>query len=763
MLPNYPEIEIPSKYQYRKNLVNFIENLVKKEITLNFTRKQVESLLSPTQEKMDYAILNQEDRKKIQNKVNNFIKEYQTYGNLISESAKLSETDPRYFNINDLKTFEQITDTITKVSYINKIKNFGNKVLKSYSNLMYHENGDLDENIIEKLNVIQSENLTTDALKSLFSNIKIVRDNKNGFEELLNKIIMSFDSDKSKIMSLIENENLNALVKLDNNNILVIQINDFKASEKLGNNKWCISNDESYFNSYLSGNDNEIEGLIGQHYFVFNFNLQKDHEFSHFAFTTDFSGKITAAFNKKNEDISYNIDKILQEEIKLDILTILESEINRIKNFTRDSTLEIIEKLESFLSDRDEEFSLSKVFSNPLIANFLLKEKTKINDFEYHLNYKYEDIIKQFNNIDKLDFNDLEIRTLFIDSLEYAKVVYEKNISRYKNIESVLSMVSDYDYHFEEVFFEENPDADENDLYHAALDFLKTAEDLDIAPYIQESLVNNFNQEILKQKIKKETLADFSDLEIKRLYELFKEEIPEILNKKIVDLQYRNSSISNSKNNNLGDNLASLLVKDYYMEFDHKIKENEKIVICATLLNSPHESDNKFAETYLKDYIPNSVEYLLYNLEKQTNETKRIVINAINSKEFKEKVLSGGININYQDFTYALYDKLDISKDLDKETKDFIIKNLHPTSITSDSGRIHKKKESEIVFDFFERTLSLIKNGLLDKEKVKSAIEDTRLYYGDKNKISNYSNYSEYFDIELKRKSSVKKISSLKK
>lgn len=737
MLPNFKELTIPSKYQSRKNFINFVEKLIEEEICIYLKMKKEEVktvILTP-----NFVVV-------LQKKLDKFLKEYTVYANLISESAKLNKEDPRYFKINELESFEEITDKITKVNVINKVKKFANKLLRSYSNLLYKEDGSLNENIIEKFSVIMEENLEKEKLSELFSNIKIVDGNKDGFSALLDKIIMSFNPNKQDILDLIKNENINAVVKHDENGVIIIQINDFNASEKLGNSKWCISNDKSYFEDYLIDSDIEIDGLLGNHYFVYDFNLNKDDKMSHYAFTVNFNGEITAAFDKRNEDISESVINIFDKTV---ISKILVPEIKRINDLDEKSCFDIIEKLEELITDPDsnDNYSLSNVFSNPLIANYILKEKTKSekNLPEYLLNYRYNDIRKQFNNIDKLNFEDESIQELFVNSIKYAKKVYESNFNCFLNLEYVLEIISEEDPEFESETLAENPYATEEDLLETAIEYIKTNTYLNLPPHLKDYISYDFNKELLTSEDKTRALYLLSEDKKQELYETFKDYISKVLDQTSLSC----FSFIQKKDKGLENNIFSILLKQYYIDYEYKLNDKEKSIICATLLKSPDIEDNKFAKEHLNDYLAENVEHFLYHYEQQSKVTKKIVIDTLNSDNFKTKIKEDKIKINYEHFTYSLFDRKEVLIALTDETKLFIKENLHPFEVNSSSGRnilFSLDKYKSYDYDLGERSVILINEGLLDMERVFNYIRDADsiITYGDKNSTKPYDSISDY-------------------
>lgn len=78
-----------------------------------------------------------------------------------------------------------------------------------------------------------------------------------------------------------------------NDDMAIIQINNFEESNKLGTNNWCISRSNTYFNDYTNNNQNQ--------YFIYDFTKESEDTLSMIGITINDDGTLYAA-HKKNDD-----------------------------------------------------------------------------------------------------------------------------------------------------------------------------------------------------------------------------------------------------------------------------------------------------------------------------------------------------------------------------------------------------------------------------------------------------------------------------
>lgn len=93
----------------------------------------------------------------------------------------------------------------------------------------------------------------------------------------------------------------NTNVAYHTDEMVILKINDFEASKALGSGSWCISRNESHFESY-AGKANMLQ------FFVFDYTKDSNDKLSMIGITLDTDGSHSAA-HIKNDDCLYESDK----------------------------------------------------------------------------------------------------------------------------------------------------------------------------------------------------------------------------------------------------------------------------------------------------------------------------------------------------------------------------------------------------------------------------------------------------------------------
>jgi hypothetical protein len=214
---------------------------------------------------------------------------------------------------NELTKFESVYNFLKKIDSSNNIIDIINNGSKEsildliserekdhqyrliFSKKLTKDNGDLfNERSKALLKELTKEGLTANDFhiefvkkiakykdaESLNKGLKTYSESKRMWskEDYINKI----KSAKSKFTEIKED-------------ILLVEISDFKQSSKLGSASWCISSDFSAFNDYT---DN-----FQRQYFIYDFNKEADDPLSMMGVTVDFSGKIINAHDKNDLDL----------------------------------------------------------------------------------------------------------------------------------------------------------------------------------------------------------------------------------------------------------------------------------------------------------------------------------------------------------------------------------------------------------------------------------------------------------------------------
>lgn len=257
-----------------------------------------------------------------------------------------------------LTHFKSMADTFLNNSQLLKNYNFNFKeeIVKSIL-----ENNKLIERIDDNMNEIIKNHKISQMYKSIFSNKYnhlINNDTKEIFKNIYNLKIDTKDIQKyvgTKLASFKDSEelnknlnlflnkynsfdvesiktkalNLNSKLVLEGDNTIILEVSDYNACKELGSSSWCITRQESYFDSYSSGGNKQ--------YIYFDFNKPVSDELSMIGFTIRKDGVLETAhirndnfidFDKKykneyystiqNEISNFNLSKELEELISVE-------------------------------------------------------------------------------------------------------------------------------------------------------------------------------------------------------------------------------------------------------------------------------------------------------------------------------------------------------------------------------------------------------------------------------------------------------------
>lgn len=150
--------------------------------------------------------------------------------------------------------------------------------------------------------------------------------NPEDFNSALNKFLDSFNNFEVEYIENKCKEN-NAKIIFNKDNKIIVHIDNYNQSKNLGSNSWCISRNESYFNSYTSDGKNQ--------YFIFDLSkpsrdnmsligitLNKDREL-HTSHSKDdtllrISNETIKILVNQIKDLTINLDHRKKEKIKIE-------------------------------------------------------------------------------------------------------------------------------------------------------------------------------------------------------------------------------------------------------------------------------------------------------------------------------------------------------------------------------------------------------------------------------------------------------------
>lgn len=200
-------------------------------------------------------------------------------------------------------SFEELDDSMNNCIKTHKSKQYAhsiasNKYLHLYNSASYH--------VIKQIEDLGIDvKFLQDSIGKKIAGFK----DSNSFNEALTRMYNSY-SDFSLENMLIKSSSNNIEIISNEDNILILKIENFDQSKRLGSSSWCISRDDYYFNSYTKDGN--------QQYFIFNFNKTSSDNESMIGLTLLKDGKYSTSHLKN--DSHYSLNPFL-EDIQLKIVS----------------------------------------------------------------------------------------------------------------------------------------------------------------------------------------------------------------------------------------------------------------------------------------------------------------------------------------------------------------------------------------------------------------------------------------------------------
>lgn len=740
-LPIYKNIKIPHKIAARKHFVNFLDQLVYGETGLRNSIKEDNEAVELSKK------IKPEMLDKLQRMVDKTIEYYQKYGNLIKESKNVNKKDIRYFDFYASKSFEDIYDNMQRLIEINNTKKFANKYLRSYSDFLYNEDGDLDAGVMDKFEIIKNSSLSSAEIRETFQNIASIKGNKESFNNKLNQIISGLSQTRGDVLERVNKENLNVDIKFDENDFLVLQINDYNASVALGVPAWCISTDEGYYEDYLGNIDEDI--YLGKHYFAWNFAKIETDKMSKIAFTLDLKGDVSASYDRDNDPIEDIVGSYIKEHTGRNINKIMDHELIRINNVEGDDLVGSFINIRDFVEktreeqgvyvgyNKGERNNLSRFFKHPLSAiNRLSESYSKNSIVREFINFSESDIYEEYEN-----FPDLISVNEGGDVVrDFAQAIINAHKTYLRGYDEAKMGYTDIMFHCD--FDDErlNEDYEDNFYFDEKVEYINdngAAFWDDMSQYVIDYVSSDLTTTFLTEKIVGAKPIYFMNKDIKDgLYNHFEEYIPEILNKKVINNENAPFSRIGSHFMGFESCLMAPIVKPYFLDNKEKLTDSERVVICATLLASPNKDDNKFAFEHIPDAFPALLGNLITQKDDNTAYKKELIIKVLNSKSFKDEYSKGEIDWDTAEVIMSLADQKDIVSKLTDETREYLGENVMIYSIHSKSGRKkeHGSYDEVYKFDLAERLKYLVDEKIIKPSALNIAINESTICFGDLDK-----------------------------
>lgn len=369
-------------------------------------------------------------------KIKRSFEKYKKYESLFKNLQKLDKEDDSYLNLLESKDLEDFDDKMRSAIEKNQIKLYAKKYLGSYLKMANNET-------FELFKLIKEKNINHLLIKKELKNIALYNDTET-LNHFLEVLIKKDKLDSTRVFLDIEENNLDVDMLYNDDKYLVLNINNFEASKKLGSSQWCISTSESYYNSYLKGDDKR------NHLFFYDFTKKETHQLSKIGFTIE-NKKIINAFDKTNTGVSNQLNNglyipeyVLKESFeKLDYINENNNSIEILKNLSKNkieikdiSYKDIISVINIALKTDKEYLIEDKINNNSSFIIELINQKIKesINDssvlesvFILNNKLKRKGIILDLES--NKDFNDI-----FLEKEELTQYLLKKKYN-YQTVE----------------------------------------------------------------------------------------------------------------------------------------------------------------------------------------------------------------------------------------------------------------------------------------------------------------------------------------
>lgn len=619
------------------------------------------------------------------------------------------------YNILEDESLEKIYDNFIKHIEDSKVKKYAKSFLRSYKDL-------LNEESLKIFAELRNLNLDREIIANEIRKVAMFKDSKT-LNKMLSNILSSYSNGIESIIAKINPDAesiLDVNILKNKDNVLVLQINDFEASQELGSSQWCISTDESYFEEYLFSPDASIKyngeldqesdeydenKIEGKHFFYYNFNLPADNPLSKIGFTISANGSVVAAHNKNDECILEDIKEIISEE---DLIYFTKKALPYLSDFNYDKlinekrTYELSIENGAFLmlNTRNPLNVFSKIISDEEKSNWLLNNTGRIILRKEIVEKSYEDFFK-YNEISSEDFIE--------DIFNYYKFVnYAKEELRYdKYIDSIYNQ---FEY-----------DEDEEESFGV---------DMDITVYNRNLFNENFE----------EIFNNINDISKRLIFEKNIDILKSLLNEEIVKLEYsgfKNKGMNdpdfyiNKLNNKFLISASSFLI-------NKKIKltnaEESFLLLGSVLYGKTSDQINTMLCDKIKEEKIN-VNILLKNIDKLESST----IIKLNDFINKNPIILESYEPDNKSFQELLKNKLFLEY-FNNECKEVINKKLKENiNIIYESINENKKNDYSFGIDL----LHAKKIGILDNDILKR-IDSSRISFGSQKELKKYIGEDKY-------------------
>lgn len=268
----------------KKDIIDFFKNYVDFKLRKNPTIKEIflmkNDYLDLGKMKVMDSYLNNEDILK-------------------ASKFSLKDTMQRYYST------EELDDLISATVEEHKLKKYAHSISSNKYKELYNDD---TYKVIKELKALDiSEKELQEHIGRKIAAYKTPEEFNNGLLKYLN----SFNHFSEEVI-LEKAMSVDAECIFNENDVVILKINNFEASNVLGSASWCISRNEYYFNSYT--NNDECQ------YFIYDFNKSSTDNDSMIGVTINYDGSYSTAHlkNDKHYEMDDKLEKIINKIVKID-------------------------------------------------------------------------------------------------------------------------------------------------------------------------------------------------------------------------------------------------------------------------------------------------------------------------------------------------------------------------------------------------------------------------------------------------------------
>ena len=269
--------------ELRKRLVNdYIHEEFKKKPTISRTFKQINNLVYIDHFDSLTRIVDKYKENEAILKLNDFD---------ILSTVKENSKD----NQSSYRVYEKVDDVMSQIVHDHKVKQFIHSIASNKYDHLYNEQ------TYKIASGLYDLNLPDNSLQEYVGKKIAAFKTPEQFNEALSSFLESLNSFEMKA-TISKAEKFGVQVISAEDNKVILKIDDFDTSKLMGSSSWCISRDESYFNSYAKGREQ---------YFLFDFSKDNTDNTSMLGITLEKNGNYSAAHYKDDEECEEGQDELI--------------------------------------------------------------------------------------------------------------------------------------------------------------------------------------------------------------------------------------------------------------------------------------------------------------------------------------------------------------------------------------------------------------------------------------------------------------------